>query len=119
MNSIFDQEQGLLRSPLLMPAARAMDPVQYEPTERAPSYIPPSSALDLVYGTPKATTTKRKPTKLEALQKLSMAPPPSAKGLPYGVQRQLRKPLMIYQNAFLLAGALILIDPLDRTEGLY
>ncbi len=117
MQSIFDEEEGPSRSTMLLPASRAMEPVHYEPTQKAPSYIPPSSALNLVYGSEK--TSKRKPTKLEAIQKLAGAPPPSAKGLPYGVQRIVRKPIMVYQGAWLLAGGLILIDPLDRTEGLY
>tara|TARA_Y100001951_G_scaffold47954_1_gene37810 strand:- start:747 stop:1058 length:312 start_codon:yes stop_codon:yes gene_type:complete len=99
MLSIFDNEDDLLfrRS-------------RYRPTMPMPSI----SAAPQLYA-PTQQTVMRKRTVSEALRRLPA--PPTLTGVPYGLQRILRKPLMIYTAAYFLAGATIIVDPLDRLEG--
>lgn len=53
----------------------------------------------------------------EALDRLTKIRPAPLTGLPYGVQRILRKPMMVYTAAWFLASALVIVDPLDRLDG--
>ena len=60
---------------------------------------------------------KRKRSRLEALERLYAAKTPSTEDLPYGIQRLARKPLMLYEMAWWIAVGLVIVDPLDRLEG--
>jgi len=59
----------------------------------------------------------RRRTVGEALERLTTIQPRPLTGLPYGVQRVLRKPMGVYTAAWFLATAITIVDPLDRLEG--
>jgi len=108
MNSIFDDEEQVVyrQSRMTMP--------MLAPMATGSGYLMPSSSPALARAT-YVVNSKRKRTVLEALERLP--PPPQTTGMPYGVQRVLRKPLMVYTAAYFLAAGFIIVDPLDRLEG--
>jgi len=108
MNSIFDDEEQVVyrQSRMTMP--------MLAPMATGSGYLMPSSSPTLERAT-YVVDDKRKRTVLEALERLP--PPPQTTGLPFGVQRLARKPLMIYTAAYFLAAGFVIVDPLDRLDG--
>lgn len=111
MNSIFEEEDGMIsRRPMI---SKMLAPITAEVNT---AVTVGSIETNLTYQTP-GEKTSRKRTVGEALQRLSNVPPPSLVGLPFGIQRQFRKAVMVYTGAYFLAASFIIIDPLDRLEG--
>jgi len=109
MNSIFDDEEQVVyrQSRMTMP--------MLAPLAAGSGYLMPSSSPALERAT-YVVDGKRKRTVTEALERL---PPPIqlSSRTPGGVQRILRKPLVLYNAAVFLAAGFIIVDPLDRLEG--
>lgn len=105
MESIFDQEAELLyrKTRFVMP--------MLAPSATIERYVFPH--LDRAMY---EVDDKRKRTRAEALARLYSIRP-QTQNLPYGVQRALRRPLMIYEASLWLAAGLVLVDPLDRLDG--
>jgi len=78
----------------------------------SPRMAAPASAIPSVI-----MTGGQRRTVGEALERLTRIQPAPLTGLPYGVQRILRKPMMVYTAAWFLASAFVIVDPLDRLEG--
>jgi len=78
----------------------------------SPRMAAPSSPIPSVI-----TSGAERRTVAEALERLTRIQPAPLTGLPYGVQRILRKPMMVYTAAWFLASAFVIVDPLDRLEG--
>jgi len=66
---------------------------------------------------PSTASAGQRRTVGEALERLTTIAPRPLTGLPYGVQRLLRKPMGVYKAAWVLAAAFVIVDPLDRLEG--
>lgn len=107
MNTIFDDEDQVVYR-----QRRQIMPM-LAPRETGQGYLIPSSAPRLTYMEPAG---KRKRSVTEALERL---PNPIflADTTPGGIQRVLRKPLIIYNAALFLAAGFVIVDPLDRLEG--
>jgi len=108
MNSIFDDEEQVVyrQSRMTMP--------MLAPLAAGSGYLMPSSSPTLERAT-YVIENKRKRTVFEALERLPEPPPITA--FPGGLQRVLRKPLVIYTAAYFLAAGFIIVDPLDRLDG--
>lgn len=105
MESLFDQESEFLyrRTRYVMPMmAPATTPDRYLFPEL------PRAMYEI--------DDKRKRTRAEALARLYSIRP-KREELPLGLQRVLRKPLDIYEASLWLAAGLVLVDPLDRLDG--
>lgn len=106
MNSIFDQEAELLYRktryvmPMLAPST-TIEPYVFPELPRAMYEI----------------DDKRKRSRSEALARLYSIRPPNLENYPGWVQRRARVPLMIYEASLWLAAGLVLVDPLDRLDG--
>lgn len=107
MNTIFDDEDQVVYR-----QRRQIMPM-LAPRETGQGYLIPSSAPRLTYMEPAG---KRKRTVVEALERLPN-PISLSDTTPGGIQRVLRKPLMIYNAAVFLAAGFVIVDPLDRLEG--
>ena len=66
---------------------------------------------------PEASLSSQRRTVSEALERLTTIQPKPLTGLPYGIQRILRKPMMVYTAAWFLSAGLVIVDPLDRLDG--
>ena len=88
---------------------RTMMPSQYQPRQKFGGF----------QKLPRATysvTDKRKRSRMEALARL-YAIRPKVENLPFGIQRAIRRPLVIYEASLWLAAGLVITDPLDRLDG--
>lgn len=107
MNSIFDEEELAVarRTRYVMPllAPRSADNLGFAGFPELPRA---TYAID----------DKRKRTRAEALARLYSIRP-QTQDLPYGIQRALRRPLVIYEASLWLAAGLVIADPLDRLDG--
>jgi len=105
MESIFDQEAELLYR-----KTRFLMPLMDRGTTIEPYVFPelPRAMYEI--------ENKRKRSRAEALARLYSIRP-QTQDMPYGVQRALRRPLMIYEASLWLAAGLVLADPLDRLDG--
>lgn len=108
MQSIFDDEDMIVYR-----QARQVMPM-LAPMSTGQGYLIPATAERLTYIEPAG---KRKRTVGEALERLEFIAPRPLTGLPYGVQRALRRPMMVYTAAWFLAAGFVIVDPLDRLEG--
>lgn len=105
MQSIYDEEAELLqhRTRYVMP--------MMAPRTTTERYMFPELPRAMY-----EVDAKRKRSRAEALARLYSIRP-QTQDLPYGVQRALRRPLMIYEASLWLAAGLVLVDPLDRLDG--
>jgi hypothetical protein len=106
MQSIFDEEAELLQR-----RTRYVMPILGAPATTPERYMFPELPRAMY-----EVDDKRKRTRAEALSRLYSIRP-QTENLPYGVQRALRRPLMIYEASLWLAAGLVLVDPLDRLDG--
>lgn len=107
MESIFEEEEFARARP-----ARYVMPLLAS-SSTSQGYLVPEPATERLYY---EVDDKRKRTRAEALARLYSIRPQTS-DLPYGVQRIARKPLMIYEASLWLAAGLVIVDPLNRLEG--
>lgn len=110
MESIFDDEEQQLyrRTRQVMP--------MLAPTETGSGYLMPSTSPTMERAMYRIDD-KRKRSRVEALARLYSIRTPDLQNTPYWVQRRARPLLMIYNAAWWGAVGLVIVDPLDRLEG--
>lgn len=108
MESIFEEEEFARARP-----TRYVVPL-LAPKSTSQGYLVPEPAAERLYY---VINDKRKRSRVEALARLYSIRPPNLGDYPGWVQRRARIPFKIYEASLWLAAGLVIVDPLNRLEG--
>lgn len=101
--TLFEEDDLVMKSPTMMPASAAPSLTDYSfPILGRATYV---------------SASQRKRTRFEALTRLYAIKSPDLSTYPTWVQRRARVPLMLYDAAWWGAVGLVVVDPLDRLDG--